>query len=102
MVSVRTKIENPPTNLKRESDPKIESLKDMIRHTNVLIFCFSLLLAAAVAVGLYSAVAGLLIPLAGAFVGRFAIFALLVVLLQERRVLQIMDRDNYDKEQKPL
>lgn len=102
MVSVRTKIENPPTNLKIESDPKLESLKDMIRHTNVLIICFSLLLAAAVAVSLYSAVAGLLIPLAGAFAGGFVIFALLVVLLQERRVLQIMDRDNYDKEHKPL
>lgn len=74
----------------------------MIRHTNVLIFCFSLLLAMAVVVCLYSAVAGLLVPLAGAFVGGFVICALLVVLFQERRVLQIMERDNYDQEHKPL
>lgn len=67
----------------------------MIKHLTILIVAFYVGLAASVVSALIGAVIGNLILLAGGFAVGFILFALLVVLLQERRVMRIVGSDHY-------
>lgn len=70
----------------------------MIKHLNALIFLCAFALVCCASGLLYFFIRGSFTYAIVAMVALILFFALMVVLLKDRRVARIMKEDNYDKE----